>query len=267
MTDTQNRPLTGRTALITGSEGGLGLVLAEGLAAAGADIALNGLRVDAEGAPLAQSLSDIHGIRAIYVSADVGQRDQVTRLVDTTATRLAPADIVVNNAVIRHFSPVEDFDPDHWEHSLSVNLSSAFHTARLTIPQMKAQGWGRIFNISSYYGFRGAENRIDYVTTKTALTGMARAIAIETAKTGITCNALCPGSVGTEAILNRIRGMAAEQGRDFDELAREYASDRSATGRFVDPRSIGALLVFLCSDAGADITGATLPVDGGWLAS
>jgi 3-hydroxybutyrate dehydrogenase len=267
MTDTQNRPLTGRTALITGSEGGLGLVLAESLAAAGADIALNGLRDDAEGARLAQDLADTHGIRAAYIGADVGQRDQVTRLVDSTAARLAPADIVVNNAVIRHFAPVEEFDPDAWDHSLSVNLTSAFHTARLSIPHMKAQGWGRIFNISSYYGFRGAENRIDYVTTKTALTGMARAIAIETAKTGITCNAICPGSVGTEAILTRIRGMAADQGRDFDELAREYASDRSATGRFVDPRSIGALLVFLCSDAGADITGATLPVDGGWLAS
>ncbi|KMK64856.1 SDR family oxidoreductase [Puniceibacterium sp. IMCC21224] len=259
--------LRGKTALVTGSEGGLGLAMAENLAAAGANLVLNGLACVEEKQPLAQKLAEDYGISAIYVPADVGQRAEVERMVDTAKEHFGGIDILVNNAVVRHFGPLEAFDPDHWDRSISVNLTGAFNASRLCLPWMTASKWGRIFNISSYYGWRGAENRIDYVTTKTALIGMARAIAIETAKSGVTCNAICPGSVGTKAILDRIRGMAEQSGEDFDDLARRYAEERSPTGRFVSEDSIGAALVFLCGPAGADITGTVFPIDGGWLAA
>jgi 3-hydroxybutyrate dehydrogenase len=132
---------------------------------------------------------------------------------------------------------------------------------------MKRSGWGRIFNLASYYGYRGAKNRVDYVTTKIALIGLSRAIAIEVAGTGITCNAICPGSIGTPPILQRVRDIARQQGRPFDEVAKEYASERNPMGRFVEADSVGATIAFLCGPAGADITGTAIPVDGGWLAA
>ena len=154
---------------------------------------------------------------------------------------------------------------DHWNESLQVNLTAAFALVRSTLPAMKRKQWGRVVNVSSYYGWRGAQNRIDYVTTKTALIGMTRAIAMETARTGVTCNALCPGSVGTPAILKRIEGIAQAAGRPFDEVAAEYAAQRNPMGRFVAMESLGAMVAFLCSSAGDDVSGTVLPVDGGWL--
>ncbi len=259
--------LAGRTALITGSERGLGLCFAGHFAAAGANVVMNGLAPAEAGGALAGTLRDAHGVDVAYEAADVSRREEVERLVEAASARFGGVDILVNNAVTRHFAPLEDFDPDAWERSFAVNVHAAFHAARLVLPFMKDNGWGRILNISSVYGNRGAEDRLDYVTTKTALIGMARGIAIETAKTGITCNAIVPGSVGTEAILDRIRRTAEETGEDFEALAQRYAAERSPTGRFVEMDSIAAMAIFLCGPAGADITGATLPVDGGWLAS
>ncbi|GGO53447.1 beta-D-hydroxybutyrate dehydrogenase [Roseovarius pacificus] len=252
---------------MTGSNDGLGFTLAENLAAAGANIVLNGIAPEKDIQPRAQHLADSYGVDAIYVAADVGIRSDIEHMIATVSDRFGGVDILVNNAVVRHFSPLEDFNPDDWERSINVNLTAAFNTARLTLSHMKRKGWGRMVNISSYYGWRGAENRIDYVTTKTALIGMARAIAIETAGTGVTCNVICPGSVGTRAILDRIKGMADESGENFDDLAQRYASKRSPIGRFISEDSIGEMLVFLCGNAGADITGTVFPVDGGWLAA
>ena len=259
--------LAGRTALVTGSVAGLGYALAEGLAAVGANVVINGLCSEADGRAAADRLAGAHGVEAAFDPADLRDAGQIEAMVAAVAARFGSLDIVVNNAVIRHFSPIEEFVPAHWEESLAVNLTAPFHTARLALPGMKARGWGRIVNLSSYYGFRGAENRIDYVTTKTALIGMARAIAIETAGTGVTCNALCPGSVLTPAIEDRIAGIAAQSGEDVETVARRYASDRSPMGRFVDPAKLAAALVFLCSPAGDDITGTALPVDCGWFAA
>lgn len=259
--------LAGKTALVTGSEGGLGFTLAENLAAAGAKIILNGISSDEAVKPHAQQLAKDYDTQAIYVAADIGERSGIERLIDTANKHFGGVDVLVNNAVVRHFGPLEDFDADDWDRSINVNLTAAFNAARLTLPHMKARGWGRIINISSYYGMRGAENRIDYVTTKSALIGMARAIAIETAKSGVTCNAICPGSVGTKAILERIRNMATESGENFDDLAKQYAAERSPVGRFISEDSIGETLVFLCGKAGSDITGSVFPVDGGWLAA
>lgn len=256
-----------RTALVSGSTGGLGLAIADSLAAAGYRIALNGIEPPEYGDDRARELERKHGGSVAYFAADLSHRDRIETMMEDIENRFGGIDVLVNNAVVRHFSPIDSFDPDHWDNSIKVNLSAAFHLARLSIPSMKRKGWGRIINVSSYYGHRGAENRIDYVTTKTALIGMARAIAIECARMGITANAICPGSVGTEAILERIRGMARDSGRDFEELARDYATLRNPMGRFVATESIGAMIVFLCSDAACDISGTALPVDGGWLAA
>lgn len=257
----------GKCALVTGSVEGLGWAIAEEFAKAGANVVVNGLCEAEQGQAAADKLRRDHGIDAIFDPADLRDRSQIERMVTDVQARFGSIDILFNNAVVRHFSPIEDFDPDHWETSIQVNLTAAFHLVRLTLPLMKRRGWGRIFNQASYYGWRGAANRIDYVTTKTALIGMTRAIAIEAARTGVTCNAICPGSVGTPAILRRVEGIAKDQGRSFDEVAQEYASDRNPMGRFVSMESIAALVVFLCGPAGADVNGTVLPVDGGWLAA
>lgn len=259
--------LNGKCALVTGSVAGLGHAIAGALARSGANIVLNGLCDPAEGHAAAARLAETHAVDAIFAPADLSDRGAVERMAGDAADRFGAIDIVVNNAVVRHFSAIEAFDPDDWQMSLSVNLTAPFLLARLALPAMKRRGWGRIINVSSVFGWRGAADRIDYVTTKTALIGMTRAIAVETARTGVTCNAVCPGSVPTPAILERIERIAREQGRPVDEVAREYAAERNPTGRFVPMEHVGDLVAFLCGPAGDDITGASMPMDGGWLAA
>jgi 3-hydroxybutyrate dehydrogenase len=178
--------------------------------------------------------------------------------------RLGAIDILVNNAVVRHFSPVEHFPPERWEEALAVNLSAPFHLIRLALPAMKQRNWGRIINMASIYSTRAVADRIDYVTTKTAILGMTRAVAIETTGNGITCNALCPGTLPTPAIQNKIAGIAAREGRSIDETTSDYLATRQPTGKFVAMAGVGAMAAFLCSPAAQDITGTTLPIDGGW---
>ncbi len=259
--------MTERCALVTGSVAGLGYAMAEGLAKSGANVVLNGLCQPGEGEAAARRLASAHGVEAAFDPADLRQPAEIERMIRGAEDRFGGVDILVNSAVVRHFAPIEAFDPAAWDQSINVNLTAAFHAIRLALPGMKRKGWGRIVNLSSYYGSRGAENRIDYVTTKTALIGMTRAVAIEAAKTGVTCNAICPGTVLTPAIEDRIAGIARDSGRAPDEVATEYAAARNPMGRFVRMESIGALLAFLCSPAGDDISGTVLPVDGGWLAA
>jgi 3-hydroxybutyrate dehydrogenase len=260
------RMLEGRHALVTGSVAGLGYAMARGLALQGASVTLNGLAAPGVGEAVAAALAEEASVDVAFDGADLAKAEQIEAMMTAAAGRAGPVDILVNNAVIRHFQPIESFTAAQWDASLAVNLSAAFHAARLALPGMKAKGWGRIVNLSSIYGARGAENRIDYVTTKTALLGMTRAIAIETAQTGITCNALCPGTVPSPAILERIAGIAREQGVSEDKAAQDYIAPRHPTERFVALDSVAALLVFLCSPAGQDMTGTTLPIDGGWQA-
>lgn len=258
--------LAGRHALVTGSVAGLGHAMARGLALQGAAVTLNGLAAPGIGEAAAAALAEEAGVPVAFDGADLAQVPQIEAMMAAAERRSGPVDILVNNAVIRHFQPIESFTAAQWDASLAVNLSAAFHAVRLALPGMKAKGWGRIVNLSSIYGARGAENRIDYVTTKTALLGMTRAIAIETARTGITCNALSPGTVPSPAILDRIAGIAREQGIGEEQAAQDYIAPRHPTERFVALESVAALLVFLCSPAGQDLTGTTLPIDGGWQA-
>ena len=258
--------LSGKCALITGSTAGLGYAIAEALAASGCNIVLNGIVPAGEGIAAQRKLEERHGIAAIYERADVSALAEIERLVANAAARFGAVDIVVNNAVVRHFSPIEALTPAEWEQSLAVNLSAPFHIVRLVLPMMRARGFGRIFNLSSYYGVRGAERRIGYVTTKTALIGMTRAIALE-AGDNITCNAICPGTLPTPDIMGRIEQLAAAENISEDAATQRYLSGRRPAGRFVAPESVAELIAFLCGPAGRDITGAVLPVDGGWIAA
>lgn len=259
------RPLTGKTALVTGSVAGLGRAFADSFAEAGANVVMNGLAAPGEGEAAAAEVA-AHGTQTLFVDADLRDRAAVDTLMDRAEEAFGKVDILVNNAVIRHFAPIEDFASDDWDEELAVNLSAAFRLVQRCLPQMKAQRWGRIFNLTSIYSLRGEPHRIGYITCKSALAGMTRGIAIETAKDGITCNSLGPGVLPTPAILGKIRKMADDTGRDYDTLVDEYATSRHPTGRMVPTGSVAAMAVFLCSPAGDDITGANFPIDGGWQA-
>ena len=259
--------LAGKCALITGSTAGLGYAIAEKLAASGCNIVLNGIAPSAEGGATADRLARDHRVQAVYERADLSALPQIERLIAAVSARFGGVDVVVNNAVVRHFAPIEALTPAEWEQSLAVNLTAPFHVVRLVLPGMRARGFGRIFNLSSYYGVRGAEARVGYVTTKTALIGLTRAIALETDGSDITCNAICPGTLPTPDIMGRIEKQAAAQSVSVEEATKAYLAGRRPAGRFVEPESVASLIAFLSGPAGRDITGAVLPVDGGWTAS
>jgi 3-hydroxybutyrate dehydrogenase len=253
--------LKDKWALVTGATAGLGLAVAESLAGAGANIVLHDLVEPKQTRDRLQSRFDVD---VVSVAADLSQRSSIETMMAELLGRLAAIDILVNNAVVRHFAPVEQFAPERWEEALAVNLSAPFHLIRLALPAMRKRGWGRIINMASIYSTRAVTDRIDYVTTKTAILGITRAVAIETITSGITCNALCPGTLPTPAIQEKIASIAAGEGRTIDEATRNYLATRQPTGRFVAMEGVGAMAVFLCSQAARDITGATLPIDGGW---
>ena len=254
--------MRGKRALVTGSSNGLGLAMAQGLAAAGCDVVLHGLESSVDMHATCADLAQQYGVAISYVQADLSQASGVEAMLDAAGA----VDVLINNAVVRHFSPIEDFPLERWEQALAVNLTAAFRAVQLSLPGMRARGWGRIFNMSSAYGSRAIANRIDYVTTKTALLGFTRAVAMETLGQGITCNAVCPGSVLTPNIEGRLTDLMARKQLDRETATREFLLGKQGTGRFVDAAHVADLIVFLCSDSGASITGATLPVDDGWLA-
>ena len=233
--------LKDKWALVTGATAGLGLAVAESLAGAGANIVLHDL---VEPAETRDRLRKQFGVEAVSIAADLSQRTAIEAMMADLLGRTGGLDILVNNAVVRHFSPVENFPPERWDEALAVNLSAPFHLIRLALPGMKARGWGRIINMASIYS--------------------TRAVAMETARNGITCNALCPGTLPTPAIQGKIAEIAAREGRGVDETTSDYLASRQPTRRFVALEAVGAMAVFLCSPAAQDITGATLPIDGGW---
>jgi 3-hydroxybutyrate dehydrogenase len=256
-----NRPLAGRRALVTGSTQGLGLAAARRLAADGCDVVLHGL---AGGDTAHADLRREFGVRVYQSSADLRDPRQIAHLVAEAIDALGAIDILVNNAVARHNAPVAEFTPADWDEAIAVNLSSAFHTIRLIVPAMRKAGWGRIINVSSIYGLRGAANRVGYVTTKTALIGLTRAVAIETAKDGITCNAVCPGTSASPVHEATIARLIDTQGVDRAAAEALFLAGKQPTGKLVSADGVAALIAFLCSDAAADITGAALPIDAGW---
>jgi 3-hydroxybutyrate dehydrogenase len=257
------RSLSGKCALITGSVRGLGLAAAHRFAAAGCDIVLNGFGAEKDHSDLRREIEGRHGVRTRYEAADLQHHEEIERMIAATAGEFGPIDILVNNAVVRHTAPVEAFATSEWDKGMAVNVSAAFHTIRLTLPGMKQRGWGRIINVSSIYGLRGAVNRVSYVTSKTALIGLTRAVALETVTHGITCNAVCPGTTETPVHEATIRTSMA-QGLSREESEKRLLAGKQPTGQLILADDVAALMVFLCGPESASITGAVLPIDGAW---
>jgi 3-hydroxybutyrate dehydrogenase len=253
--------MKGKWALVTGAAAGLGLTVAEGLAGAGANIVLHDLDAPKQAA---DDLRVRFGVETIASGVDLSRREAIESMMADLLDRCGAIDILVNNAVVRHFAAIEQFPADRWEQALAVNLSAPFHLIRLALPGMKQRGWGRIINMGSIYSSRAVADRIGYVTTKTAILGMTRSVAVEAARNGITCNVLCPGTLPTPAILNKIATMASKSSRPVEDMTRDYLGERQPTQRFIEMDAVAAMAVFLCGPAASDITGASLPIDGGW---
>lgn len=261
------RPLDGRCALVTGSTRGLGLAIGQRLAADGCHVMLHGVE---EASAVREQLASLRGTpptRAHYHQADLRDVRQIEGLLAATVSELGAVDILVNNAVVRHFAPVEAFPDERWDEALAVNLSAPFHLIKRALPGMRARNWGRIINLSSTYGFFASAGRIDYVTTKTALLGVTRTVALETAQSGVTCNAVCPGTIRTPNIQSRILELAERKKISEAEAVAEYMTTRQPSGRFVPAEDVANLIAFLCSPGGNEINGAALPIDGAWMAS
>ncbi|WP_432721868.1 3-hydroxybutyrate dehydrogenase [Jeongeupia wiesaeckerbachi] len=254
--------LKGKTALITGSTSGIGLGIARTLAQNGANIVLNGFG-DVESA-----VGQIErlGVKVRHHGADMSRPEEIDALIRYANAEFGGADIVVNNAGIQHVAPIDDFPPEKWDAILAINLSSAFHTTRLAIPGMKARGWGRIVNIASVHGLVASAQKSAYVAAKHGLVGLTKSVALELADTRITCNALCPGWVLTPLVRKQIDTRASQSGRDFATEQKALLLEKQPSGDFVTPEQLGALTLFLCSDAAAQVRGAAWNIDGGWAA-
>jgi 3-hydroxybutyrate dehydrogenase len=261
------KPLQGRVAVLTGSTGGLGFAIAEGLALAGCRVMLNGLETRAAVEPMRAELENRSGVIVDYHEADIGELRSVEGLIEACLERFGAVDILVNNAVVRHFSPIVDFPIEHWNAALAVNISAAFHAIRLALPHMRRRNFGRIFNMTSVYGIRGTVNRVDYVTTKAALLGLTRAVALENLEYDVTCHSICPGSILTPGTEARIHQIMNEQALPREAAERVFLQGKQPTGRFVSAQNVADLLISLCGPVGRDMTGAILPVEAGWLAS
>ncbi|HEY4040645.1 MAG TPA: SDR family NAD(P)-dependent oxidoreductase [Rhodopila sp.] len=257
--------LANRSALVTGSLGGIGFATAKALAALGCNVTLNGFAAAEVIAARLAELRDL-GVRARYHPADLRDPAQIADLIASTQDAHAGLDILVNNAVVRYFGAVENFAPEQWDEALAVNLSAPFHAIRLALPGMREKNWGRIINMASIYGMFATVNRIDYVTTKTGLIGLTRAVALEVARTGITCNAICPGTVLTPAIDWRLRQEMQRDGSSFEDAEANFLAIRQPSRRFVKDENVAGLIAFLCSPPGDDINGSALPIDGAWTA-
>lgn len=258
--------LRGKTALVTGSTGGIGEAFARAFAQAGCNVVMNGMGDPREIEALRASLES-EGGAVIHHPADVGNPEEIAAMMAAAESRFGGVDILVNNAVTRHYAPIEDFPPEKWERALAVNLSAAFHTIRLALPGMKQRNWGRIINMASIHATSVVKDRVDYVTTKHAIVGITRAVALETAQTAITCNAISPGWVLTPHAERQIARAMEEKSCTREAAMAELLQVRQPSRRPVLPSDVAALGVFLCSDAAASITGAALPIDGAWAIS
>lgn len=254
--------LKGKTALVTGSTSGIGLGIAKALARQGANIVLNGFG-DVDGARAAvQAL----GVEVFYHGADMSQPIQIEDMMRAAAERFGRVDILVNNAGIQHVAPVEDFPVERWDAIIAINLSSAFHTTRLALPAMKAANWGRIINVASVHGLVASAQKSAYVAAKHGLVGLTKVVALETATTGVTCNAICPGWVLTPLVQKQVDAKAAALGVSHEEATRLLLGEKEPSMQFTTPQELGELAVFFCSPAANNVRGVAWNMDGGWAA-
>jgi 3-hydroxybutyrate dehydrogenase len=261
----QSITLKGKTALVTGSTSGIGLGIANALAEQGANIVFNGFGDAQEIANLQADVIQKFGVKTIYHNADMSNPAEIEAMMRAT-TQLGGVDVLVNNAGIQHVANIEDFPIEKWDAIIAINLSSAFHTTRLALPQMKAKNWGRIINIASTHGLVGSAQKSAYVAAKHGIVGLTKVAALETAQSGITCNAICPGWVLTPLVQKQIEARAAQENIPIKAAKKSLLAEKQPSGEFVTPEQLGALAVFLCSEAANQVRGAAWNMDGGWLA-
>lgn len=260
------RALEGRAALVTGSTDGIGLAAARALAAQGCAVMLTGFGEPEAIAVLQRELAQDHDVDVAHIDADLRDEQAASGIVGQVIARFGRLDILVNNAGTQHKGPVEDHPPQRWREVMALNLDAAFHTIRTALPGMRERGWGRIVNVASVYGLIGGVDRSSYVASKHALVGLTKAVALETALTAITCNAVCPGDVSTRIFYRNAKLLAEQEHITRAEAQERIAATNMPSRRVVAPEQIAALVAFLCSDAASEIRGAALPIDGGWLA-
>jgi 3-hydroxybutyrate dehydrogenase len=254
--------LKGKTALVTGSTSGIGLGIAKALARQGANIVLNGFG-DVEG-PKAEVAA--LGVKVGYHGADMSKAADIEDMMKYAAAQFGRVDILVNNAGIQHVAPVEDFPPEKWDAIIAINLTSAFHTTRLALPAMKAAGWGRIINVASVHGLVASAQKSAYVAAKHGIVGFTKVTALETATTGVTCNAICPGWVLTPLVQKQVDARAAAAGLSNEEAKKQLLAEKEPSLQFTTPEELGELAVFFCSPAANNVRGVAWNMDGGWAA-
>ncbi|WP_066339466.1 3-hydroxybutyrate dehydrogenase [Azohydromonas lata] len=254
--------LKAKTALVTGSTSGIGLGIAKCLARQGANIMLNGFG-DSEAA-----LAEVRelGVRVAYHGADMSKPAEIEQMMQAAEAEFGAVDILVNNAGIQHVAAVEDFPAEKWDAIIAINLSSAFHTTRLALPGMKQRGWGRIINLASVHGLVASAQKSAYVAAKHGLVGFTKSVALETATTPVTVNAICPGWVLTPLVEKQVQARAQADGIELEEAKRRLLGDKQPSMQFTTAEQLGELAVFLCSGAADNIRGAAFNVDGGWVA-
>lgn len=258
--------LTGQVAIVTGSTSGIGAAMAEALAENGAHLVLNGLGDADEIEALRAKIAAHHGVEVRYHGANMLKADEIADMVATTEKEFGRLDILMNNAGIQHVSPVEDFPVEKWDAIIAINLSSVFHGARAAIPIMKRQGKGRIVNLASAHGLVASPFKSAYVAAKHGVMGFTKTLALEVAEDGITCNAICPGYVKTPLVENQIADTARARGISEEEVVRDVMLAAQPTKQFITYEQLAGALLYLVSDAGANMNGSWISVDGGWTA-
>lgn len=261
-----NTNIKGKTALITGSTSGIGLGIAKALAEKGTNIIMNGFGDKDQIEKTRQEIENL-GVDVLYSGADMTKPDEITAMIEKAEEKFGNIDILVNNAGIQFVSPVEDFPPEKWDAIIAINMSSSFHTIRNVLPKMKESGWGRIINLVSAHGLVASPFKSAYVTAKHGMVGMTKTIALETAEDNITVNAICPGYVWTDLVEGQVKDTAKARGITEDEVINDVLLKAQWTKKFVTTEQLGEIASFLCSDAAQNITGASIPVDGGWTAA
>ena len=254
--------LKGKTALVTGSTSGIGLGIAKALAAQGANIMMNGF--GEKDATIAEVKA--LGVEVDYHGADMSRPAEIEAMMQAAQQRFGGVDILVNNAGIQHVANIEDFPVDRWDAIIAINLSSAFHTTRLALPYMKQNNWGRIINLASVHGLVASAQKSAYVAAKHGIVGLTKVTALETAQTGVTCNAICPGWVLTPLVQKQVDARAQKEGLNNDAAKKALLLEKQPSAEFVTPDQLAALAVFMCSDAASQIRGVAWNMDGGWVA-
>lgn len=259
--------LKGKNAIVTGSTSGIGQGMAYALAKAGCNVMLNGLgdaaAIEVERAKMEKD----SGTKILFNGADMTRPDQIEAMIKETKQKLGSVDIIINNAGVQHVAPIDEFPPEKWDQIIAINLTSAFHMTRFAVPYMKESGWGRIVNLASAHALVASPFKSAYVAAKHGIAGLTKTVALELAQANITCNAICPGYVKTPLVDKQIGDQAKARGISEEDVVKNVILGAQPTKQFTTVEDVGALAVFLCSDAAKNITGSIIPIDGGWTAA